>query len=142
MISTLREAFRIALIAAVALASSQVAAQQPFYKGKRLAVMVNFAPGGSTDIEGRLFARHVARHLDGQPQVVVQNMDGAGGFNGAAYVGEIAPRDGTMLGFMGGTAWQYATEPERFRSVCGTTSSSRFSPARPSIMSARTSRPA
>jgi hypothetical protein len=46
--------------------------------------------------------------------VVVQNMDGAGGFNGANYVGEIAPRDGTMLGFMGGTAWQYATDPQRF----------------------------
>ena len=42
-------------------------------------------------------------------------MDGAGGFNGANYVGEIAPRDGTMLGFMGGTAWQFATDPERFR---------------------------
>ncbi len=42
-------------------------------------------------------------------------MDGAGGFNGANYVGEIAPRDGTMVGFMGGTAWQFATEPERFR---------------------------
>jgi hypothetical protein len=115
MISALREAIRLGLIAAAALASSQVAAQQPFYKGKRLAVMVNFAPGGSTDIEGRLFARHVARHLEGQPNVVVQNMDGAGGFNGANYVGEIAPRDGTMLGFMGGTAWQYATDPERFR---------------------------
>ena len=115
MISTLREAVRLALIVAVALASSQVAAQQPFYKGKRLAVLVNFAPGGSTDIEGRLFARHIARHLEGEPNVVVQNMDGAGGFNGANYVGEIAPRDGTMLGFMGGTAWQYATEPERFR---------------------------
>jgi tripartite-type tricarboxylate transporter receptor subunit TctC len=116
MLSTLREAAQVALVAAVALASSQVEAQEPFYKGKRLSVLVNFAPGGSTDIEGRLFARHVARHLDGNPQVVVQNMDGAGGFNGAAYVGEIAPRDGTMLGFMGGTAWQYATEPERFRS--------------------------
>ena len=115
MISTLREAARLALIVAVALTSSQVAAQQPFYKGKRLAVLVNFAPGGSTDIEGRLFARHIARHLDGEPNVVVQNMDGAGGFNGANYVGEVAPRDGTMLGFMGGTAWQYATDPERFR---------------------------
>ena len=90
-------------------------AQQPFYKGKRLAVLVNFAPGGSTDIEGRLFARHIARHLEGEPNVVVQNMDGAGGFNGANYVGEVGPRDGTMLGFMGGTAWQYATDPERFR---------------------------
>jgi tripartite-type tricarboxylate transporter receptor subunit TctC len=116
MFSTLREAARLALIVAAALASSEVAAQQPFYKGKRLAVLVNFAPGGSTDIEGRLFARHIARHLDGEPNVVVQNMDGAGGFNGANYVGEVAPRDGTMLGFMGGTAWQFATDPERFRS--------------------------
>jgi tripartite-type tricarboxylate transporter receptor subunit TctC len=119
MIEALRGAARFGLVAAAVCASSQVAAQsaaaEPFYKGKRLAVMVNFAPGGSTDIEGRLFARHVARHLEGQPNVVVQNMDGAGGFNGAAYVGEIAPRDGTMLGFMGGTAWQYATDPERFR---------------------------
>ncbi len=127
MISALREAFRfgrflgrflglfLGLIASALPASSPASAQQPFYKGKRLAVLVNFAPGGSTDIEGRLFARHVARHLDGQPTVVVQNMDGAGGFNGANYVGEIAPRDGTMVGFMGGTAWQFATDPERFR---------------------------
>jgi hypothetical protein len=120
MISSFREALRIWLLgaialAAVVLASSPALAQQPFYKGKRLAVLVNFAPGGSTDIEGRLFARHIARHLDGQPAVIVQNMDGAGGFNGSAYLGEIAPRDGTMLGFLGGTAWLYATEPERFR---------------------------
>jgi tripartite-type tricarboxylate transporter receptor subunit TctC len=119
MIEALRALARFGLIAVVLSLPSQAAAQgaagEPFYKGKRLAVMVNFAPGGSTDIEGRLFARHIARHLEGQPNVVVQNMDGAGGFNGAAYVGEIAPRDGTMLGFMGGTAWQYATDPERFR---------------------------
>jgi tripartite-type tricarboxylate transporter receptor subunit TctC len=122
MISNVREAVRIALVAAAVpvaaalLASSPVVAQQPFYKGKRLAVLVNFAPGGSTDIEGRLFARHIARHLEGEPSVVVQNMDGAGGFNGASYVGEVGPRDGTMLGFLGGTAWQFATDPERFRS--------------------------
>jgi tripartite-type tricarboxylate transporter receptor subunit TctC len=115
MISSVREAVRLALFAAAVLASSPAVAQQPFYKGKRLAVLVNFAPGGSTDIEGRLFARHIARHLEGEPNVVVQNMDGAGGFNGANYVGEVGPRDGTMLGFMGGTAWQYATDPERFR---------------------------
>lgn len=115
MVSTLGEVLRLALIGAAVLASPQTQAQQPFYKGKRLAVLVNFAPGGSTDIEGRLFARHIARHLEGQPNVVVQNMDGAGGFNGANYVGEVGPRDGTMLGFMGGTAWQFATDPERFR---------------------------
>src|SRR6476660_9213675 len=102
-------------LAAACAAPSSASAQEPFYKGKRLTVMVNFAPGGSTDIEGRLFARHIAKHIDGEPAVLVQNMDGAGGFNGTAYVGEIAPRDGAMLGFLGGSAWQAATEPERFR---------------------------
>jgi len=115
MVPALREAVRLALVVAAALAALPVAAQAPYYQGKRLAVLVNFAPGGSTDIEGRLFARHIARHIDGEPNVVVQNMDGAGGFNGTAYVGEIAPRDGTMVGFLGGAAWQYANEPARFR---------------------------
>jgi tripartite-type tricarboxylate transporter receptor subunit TctC len=99
----------------VAAGASSAAAQDPYYKGKRLSVLVNFAPGGSTDIEGRLFARHIAKHIEGQPNVVVQNMDGAGGFNAAAYLGEVGPKDGTMLGYFGGTAWQAATEPERFR---------------------------
>jgi tripartite-type tricarboxylate transporter receptor subunit TctC len=103
------------VLAATCSVASSASAEEPFYKGKRLTVMVNFAPGGSTDIEGRLFARHIAKHIDGQPVVVVQNMDGAGGLNGTAYVGEVAPKDGTMLGFLGGAAWQYASEPERHR---------------------------
>ena len=134
------QAVLLALAAACALDSS-AAAQEPFYKGKRLTVMVNFAPGGSTDIEGRLFARHIAKHIDGQPAVVVQNMDGAGGLNGTAYVGEVAPKDGTMLGFLGGAAWQYASEPERHRVICAPTSSSRTSPAPQSITCAPMWRP-
>jgi tripartite-type tricarboxylate transporter receptor subunit TctC len=94
---------------------SNAGAADPFYKGRRLSVMINFAPGGSTDIEGRLFARHIAKHIEGLPSIVVQNMDGAGGLNGAVYLGEVAPKDGTALGYLGGTPWQYASEPERFR---------------------------
>jgi tripartite-type tricarboxylate transporter receptor subunit TctC len=99
----------------VVASASSAAADDPFYKGKRLSLMINFAPGGSTDIEGRLFARHIAKHIDGQPNVVVQNMDGAGGFNASVYLGEVAPKDGTAIGYLGGTPWQYASEPERFR---------------------------
>ena len=47
--------------------------------------MINFAPGGPTDIEGRLFAKHIVKHIDGQPTIVVQNKDGAGGMVGASY---------------------------------------------------------
>jgi putative tricarboxylic transport membrane protein len=103
-----------AALASVSWASLATAAE-PYYKGKRLTIMVNFAPGGSTDIEGRLFARHIAKHIEGQPTVLVQNMDGAGGLNGTNYVGEVAPKDGTVVGFLGGAAWQYASDPERHR---------------------------
>jgi tripartite-type tricarboxylate transporter receptor subunit TctC len=90
-------------------------ADEPFYKGKRLTVLINFAPGGPTDIEGRLFAKHLARHIDGAPSLVIQNMEGAGGIVGAKYLGEISPRDGTVMGYFTGTAFQYALDPERFR---------------------------
>ena len=86
------------------------AAAQDFYAGKRLVILVNYAPGGPADIEGRFFARHIARHIAGHPSVVVQNMDGAGGMVGATWLGEVAPKDGTVLGMLTASAWQFATE--------------------------------
>jgi tripartite-type tricarboxylate transporter receptor subunit TctC len=100
---------------ALALAAQPTHAQEPFYKGKRLAILVNFAPGGSTDAEARVFVRHIGRLIDGQPSLVIQNMEGAAGLVGAKYVGEIAPRDGTLAGYLTGTAFLYALDPERFR---------------------------
>jgi tripartite-type tricarboxylate transporter receptor subunit TctC len=44
------------------------AAQEPFYKGKRLSLLINFGAGSSTDTEARLFGRHFAKHIDGQPE--------------------------------------------------------------------------
>src|SRR5262245_40760126 len=90
-------------------------AQEPFYKGKRLTVLVNFDAGSATDIEGRVFARHFAKHIDGQPQVIVQNIAGAGGNNGTQYLGEVAPKDGTVLGYLTGSAWNFASQPNLFR---------------------------
>jgi len=102
-------------LCAVVLAATAARADDPFYKGKRLTVLINFASGGPTDIEGRLFAKHLARHIDGAPNIVIQNMDGAGGIVGAKYLGEVAPRDGTIAGYFTGTAFMYALDPERFR---------------------------
>jgi tripartite-type tricarboxylate transporter receptor subunit TctC len=107
-------AITFALCAAL-LSGSQAAADDPFYKGKRLSLIINFAAGGPTDIEGRLLAKHLARHIDGYPGILVQNMDGAGGMIGAGYLGEVAPKDGTTLGYFTGSAWRYANNPERFR---------------------------
>lgn len=102
-------------ICAAAIAASSAPAQEPFYKGKRLTLLVNFDAGSATDIDARIFARHFIKHVDGAPQLLVQNMPGGGGANGTMYLGEVAPKDGTMVGFLTATAWNFAAEPERFR---------------------------
>ena len=105
----------LGLCAALLCSAPQALAQEPYYKGKRLSVLINYAPGGPTDIEGRLFARHIGRLIDGQPSIVVQNIDGAGGLIGTTYLGEIAPKDGTMMGYLTGAAGVYANDPEKHR---------------------------
>lgn len=101
--------------AAIALAAASPQANAQFYQGKRLTILVNYAAGGPTDIEARALARHIGKHLDGQPTVIVQNMDGAAGLTGRNYLGEIAPKDGTMVGYFTGTAFQYANDSRQHR---------------------------
>ena len=87
---------------------------QDFYAGKRLTILVNYDAGGPTDIEARLLARHIVKHIPGQPTVIVQNMGGAGGIIGAKYLGEKGPRDGTMVGYFTAAAQHAAFAPEKF----------------------------
>jgi len=106
---------RAALIGTALALASPAAAQEPFYKGKRLTLVINFAAGGPSDIEGRLLAKHLAKHIDGAPPIVVQNRDGAGGLVGTNFLGEVGPRDGSMFGYFTGAAWKYVIEPENHR---------------------------
>jgi hypothetical protein len=78
------------------------AAQAPFYQGKNITFLINFAAGGPTDIEGRIVARHLARHIPGNPAVIVQNMAGAGGVTGINFLGEAAKKDALTLGYFTG----------------------------------------
>ncbi len=89
-------------------------AQTEFYAGKRLTILVNYDAGGPTDFEARLIARHIGRHIPGQPGVIVQNMGGAGGIIGAKYLGEKAARDGSMVGYFTAAAQHAAFAPEKF----------------------------
>jgi tripartite-type tricarboxylate transporter receptor subunit TctC len=106
-----RRACLVAVTATALLVAFDANAQEAFYRGKRLAVMINYAAGGPTDIEGRLFARHLAKHIDGDPSIIIQNRDGANGLVGTNYLGEVAPRDGTVVGYLTGAAWQYIGDP-------------------------------
>jgi tripartite-type tricarboxylate transporter receptor subunit TctC len=68
-----------------------------FYRGKTISVIVGFGAGGGYDIYARLLARYLGNHIAGAPNVVVQNMEGAGSVRASNYVYSVAPKDGTVI---------------------------------------------
>jgi tripartite-type tricarboxylate transporter receptor subunit TctC len=91
------------LAAAFAIALSADAAADPiadFYKGKTVNLILSAGPGGGYSSYGHAFAPYLAQHIPGQPNVVVQNMPGAGGIRAMNYFQSVAPKDGTTIGFV------------------------------------------
>ena len=72
-------------------------ADEPFYAGKTISIVVGFGPGGGYDLYARLLSRFLGNHIPGKPTVIVQNMDGAGGVRAANHVYATAPKDGTVI---------------------------------------------
>ena len=70
---------------------------EPNLAGKTVRMVIGSAPGGTYDLLGRAVARHIGRHLPGQPAVVPQNMPGAGGLVATNYIYNVAPKDGTVI---------------------------------------------
>jgi tripartite-type tricarboxylate transporter receptor subunit TctC len=87
--------FAFAAAAPPALAQDAVA---DFYRGRTVNLIVGYSVGGGYDTYARVFARHVGKHIPGNPQVVVQNMPGAGSLKLANYLYNVAPKDGTVIG--------------------------------------------
>jgi tripartite-type tricarboxylate transporter receptor subunit TctC len=71
-----------------------------FYKGKSINLVIATATGGGYDTYARLIARHLGRHIPGQPSIVPQNMPGAAGIRAANYLYAAAPKDGTAIGML------------------------------------------
>lgn len=84
-------------------ASGHVGAQEPFYQGKTIRMIVGFSAGGGYDVYTRTVARHMGKHIPGNPSVVVENMTGAGSLICANYTYKLAKPDGLTVGhFIGG----------------------------------------
>jgi tripartite-type tricarboxylate transporter receptor subunit TctC len=94
--------FMVAAVGAAAfMASAAVtaaSAQQSFYQGKQITLVVGSAPGGGYDLYARLLTRHWPEFIPGKPNFIVQNMDGAGSLVATNFLANTAPRDGTTIG--------------------------------------------
>jgi tripartite-type tricarboxylate transporter receptor subunit TctC len=87
-----------AALAAVAPAHAQSVAE--FYKGKQLTMVIGFGPGGGYDLWARVVARHMGKHIPGNPTFIPQNMPGAGSITAANHIYGVAPKDGTAIGII------------------------------------------
>lgn len=86
------------LAAALALPPAANAdAVSDFYSGKRIMVVIGYGPGGGYDEYARLLARFMGEYIPGKPNLVPQNMPGAGSRNAANWLYNLAPKDGTAL---------------------------------------------
>jgi len=84
------------------------------YKNKTITIIAGFSPGGGYDAYDRLLASHFSLHVPGNPNVVVQNMPGAGSLTAARSLARTQPRDGTvLLTFNPGLVTQSLVEPEK-----------------------------
>ena len=77
--------------------AAEADAVSDFYKNKRVRIIQSSAPGGGYDMYARTLARHLPKHIPGNPRILVQNKPGAGGIVAANYIYNVAPQDGTII---------------------------------------------
>ncbi len=100
-----RIAFPLIAAAALALGMAPASADPvaDFYKGKTVSLWVGYGTGGGYDNTARLVGRHIGRHIPGNPNVVVQNVTGAGSLLAANNLYNVAPKDGSVMGIFSST---------------------------------------
>jgi len=89
---------------ALVMAAWTTAAAADFYKGKTARIVVSSSPGGGYDTYARYIARHLYRHLPGQPRMIVENRPGAGGLRAGNYIYHSSRQDGTEILHIGGSS--------------------------------------
>ena len=84
-------------------AAAQAQSIEEFYRGKQLNMVIGYPTGGSNDIYARAVARHIGKHIPGNPTVIPRNMPGGGSLIAANHVFNVAPKDGTTLSLIAPT---------------------------------------
>ena len=78
--------------------TTELGAQTPFYQGKQIRLVIGSTAGGGYDLWPRMMLRYLTRHIPGNPEIIPQNMPGAGGVVAANYIYGIAKPDGLTIG--------------------------------------------
>jgi tripartite-type tricarboxylate transporter receptor subunit TctC len=105
--------FFVGSLAATALLATPAAHAADFYQGKTVNVIVGFTPGGGYDAYARILAQFIGNHIPGKPNVIVQNMPGAGSLTAVRSLDATQPKDGTaMVIFNPGIVTQSIVQPE------------------------------
>ncbi len=86
----------VLFVALLAFAVS-AAAQAPYYQGKNIRLIMGTSAGGAQDLWGRFMAQHLGKHILGSPEIIVQNMPGAGSKIAANFLYNVAKPDGLTL---------------------------------------------
>jgi len=94
------------LIALTLLQKTTGGTTHEFYNGKAVRIVVGYAPGGGYDFYARVIARHMGKHIPGNPTFIVENMPGAGSLVSANHLYKIAKADGLNIGHFNGSLFQ------------------------------------
>jgi tripartite-type tricarboxylate transporter receptor subunit TctC len=100
---------RVFIAALIGLALMKTTAEgttHEFYKGKTVRIVVGYAPGGGYDFYARIIARHMGKHIPGNPSFIVENMPGAGSLVSANHLYKLAKADGLTIGHFNGSLFQ------------------------------------
>jgi tripartite-type tricarboxylate transporter receptor subunit TctC len=85
----------------VAIAPGRAQSVADFYKGKTVDLYIGDSVGGAYDLYARMIARHLGKHIPGNPTVLPKNMEGAGSLRLANWLYNVAPKDGSAMGIIG-----------------------------------------
>ena len=86
----------LTVITTISTAYAQTPAE--FYKGRNIELYIGYSVGGGYDLYARVLARHIGKHIPGNPTVVPKNMEGAGSLRLANWLAKVAPKDGSVFG--------------------------------------------
>jgi len=88
-------------IMSVLVAAARAQSPADFYKGKAVELYIGYSVGGGYDLYARTIARHLGKHIPGNPTVLPKNMEGAGSLRLANWLFRVAPKDGSVIGTIG-----------------------------------------